>query len=168
MNRVSAAASVLAALLTVSGPGLATHQQGNLRGLTGADLCPPVAYVYLDDEEQEDLAVELDKRLARYATLYSVPFGDPKTCTVAQEFTIDAFEARGGRILYSLELTLELVKDARVTLGTRTLTASHLQLWSSSGYGSVADEDELADLAAEQVRDYYEGLALEWKAAHNK
>lgn len=164
MNRALPAA--LAALLALPSPALATHQQGNLRGLTGADLCPPAAYVYLDDEEQEDLAVELDGRLARYATLYSVPFGDPKTCTVTQEFTIDAFEGRDGRILYSLDLTLELVKDARVTLGTRTLNVTHLQLWSSSGYGSVAGEDDLADMAAEQVRDSYEDFALEWRAAH--
>lgn len=158
----------LTALLTLPGGAHADHQRGNLRGVTAADLCPPVAYVYIDDEEQEDLAVDLDAQLARYATLYSVPFGDPKTCTVDQIFVVDAFEARNGDLLYSLDLSVELSGDARVTLGTRTLTASHLQLWSVSGYGSVRDVGSLADMATESVRDYYEEFALDWKATHSR
>ncbi len=158
----------LAALMTLPGIARADHQQGNLRLLTAADLCPPISYVYVDDEEQEDLAVEVDEQLARYATLYGIGYGDPKTCTVAQVFTVDAFEGRDGRYLYALDLNVELVKDARVTLGTRTLTASHLQLWSSSGYGSVSDADALAEMATGSVRDYYEEFALAWKATHSK
>ncbi|GMA14576.1 hypothetical protein E5F05_10170 [Deinococcus metallilatus] len=158
----------LTALLTLSGPAQANHQQGNLRALTAADLCPPLAYVYVDDQEQEDLAVAADEQLARSATLYDIPFGDPKTCTVAQIYTLDAFQTRDGRFLYSLELSLELVKDAQVRLGSRTLTASHLQLWSTSGYGSVPDAEALAALAAERVRPYYEEFALAWKATHPK
>lgn len=154
--------------LTTLLPGMAgaEHQQGNLRTLTAADLCPPVSYVYVDDEEQEDLAVEVDAQLARYATLYAVPYGDPKTCTVAQILTLDAFKARDGRYLYAMDLDVELLKDTQLTLGTRQFTASHLQLWSTSGYGSVADVDALADMATESARDYYEDFALDWKAAH--
>ncbi|GBF05728.1 hypothetical protein DAERI_050237 [Deinococcus aerius] len=158
----------LTALTTLSGTAGADHQQGNLRTLTAADLCPPISYVYVDDEEQEDLAVEVDEQLARYATLYAIPYGDPKTCTVAQVFTIDAFEGRDGRYLYAVDLDIELVKDAQVTLGTRRLTASHLQLWSTSGYGSVPDADALAEMATTSARDYYEEFALDWKATHPK
>ncbi|GAA5511424.1 hypothetical protein Dcar01_00133 [Deinococcus carri] len=158
----------LAALLTLPGPALATHQQGNLRALTSADLCPPTSYIYLDDKEQEELEVRVDEQLVRYATLYGIPFGDPKTCTVAQIFSVDAFKTRDGRILYSLDLGLELLKDAQVTLGSRNLTASHLQLWSTSAYGGVANADELANMATESARTYYEELALAWKATHGK
>lgn len=154
----------LMALMTLPGTARADHQQGNLRLLTAADLCPPISYVYVDDKEQEDLAVEVDEQLARYA----IGYGDPKTCTVAQVFTVDAFKGRDGRYLYALDLKVELVKDARVTLGTRSLTASHLQLWSSSGYGSVPDADALAEMATESVRDHYEEFALVWKATHSK
>ncbi|SMB91021.1 hypothetical protein [Deinococcus hopiensis] len=168
MNRALASGFALVALLALSGLALADHQQGNLRGLTGPDLCPPVSYVYFEDEEQDDLAAEVDAQLARYAQLYSVPYGDPKTCTVAQVFTVAAFQARDGRVLYSVQLSVELVKDARVTLGSRTLSAAHLQLWSFSGYGSVAGEDALAGMATEQVRDSYEELALDWKSTHSK
>lgn len=156
----------LAALATLPSTAHAEHQRGNLRGLTAADLCPPISYVYVDDQEDEDLAVEVDERLARYATLYGVPFGDPKTCTVAQIFTVDAYEARDGKLLYTLDLSVELPGDARVSLGSRTLTARHLQLWSVAGYGSVEDVDALGDLVTESVRDYYEEFALDWKATH--
>ncbi|MBI0446108.1 MULTISPECIES: hypothetical protein [Deinococcus] len=158
----------LTALLTLPGPARAEHQQGNLRALTAADLCPPIAYVYVDDEEQEDLAVAVDEQLARYAALYAIPYGDPKTCTVAQIFTVDAFQTRDGNFLYSLELSAELVHDARVTLGNRTLTASHLQLWSVAGYGSVPDAEALDQVATDHVRNYYEEFALDWKATHGK
>lgn len=156
----------LTALAILSGPARADHQQANLRGLTGADLCPPVSYVYLDDEEQEELAVEVDKQLMRYAALYGIPFGDPKTCKVAQIFAVDAFRARDGRVLYSVDLSLELLGDARVSLGNRQLTVSHLQLWFTSGYGSLSSPAELVNMATSSVRDYYEDFALEWKAAH--
>ncbi|WP_157464961.1 hypothetical protein [Deinococcus apachensis] len=158
----------LTALMILPGTALAEHQQGNLRTLTATDLCPPISYVYVDDEEQEDLAVEVDEQLARYATLYAIPYGDPKTCTVAQVFTVDAFESRDGRYLYAVDLDVELVKDAQVTIGTHRLTASHLQLWSTSGYGSVPDADALAEMATNSVRDYYEEFALDWKATHPK
>ncbi|MBB5235056.1 hypothetical protein [Deinococcus budaensis] len=163
MNR---ALLTLAALAALPSTAHAEHQQGNLRGLTAADLCPPIAYVYVDEQEDEDLAVAVDERLARYATLYGLPFGDPKTCTVAQIFTVTASEARDGKLLYTLDLSLEVPGEARVSLGNRTLTARHLQLWSVSGYGSVAGVGALADLATESVRDYYEEFALDWKAAH--
>lgn len=165
MNR---ALLTLSALLLLSGPARADHQRGNLRGLSTADLCPPVAYVFLDDEEQEELETGLDEQLVRYATLYSVPFGDPKTCTVTQSFNVDAFEGADGRILYSLSLELGLRGDVRVMLGTRTLTLSGLQLWSSSGYGSVQRTEALLNAAAENVRAYYEDFALDWKAVHGK
>ncbi|WP_034387156.1 hypothetical protein [Deinococcus sp. YIM 77859] len=159
-------ALLLTVLTLLLGTARADHQQGNLRALTGADLCPPVSYVYLDDEEQEEIAVEVDKQLMRYAALYGIPFGDPKTCTVAQIFAVDAFQSRDGRVLYAVDLELELLGDARVTLGNRQFTASHLQLWSASGYGAVASPKDLVNMAMSSVRDYYEDFALEWKAAH--
>lgn len=165
MNR---ALPLLAALLLLPAPALAEHQRGNLRGLTAADLCPPVSYVYLDDEEQEELEAGVDEQLVRYATLYSVPFGDPKTCTVTQSFVVDAFKAEDGRVLYSLSLEVGLRADARVSLGSRTLTVSGLQLWAASGYGSVRNAAALADAATGNVREYYEDFALDWKAVHGK
>ncbi|WP_216323331.1 hypothetical protein [Deinococcus aestuarii] len=165
MRRAFLGLTVLALLL---GTARADHQQDNLRPLTSSDLCPPVAYVAVDDEEQQDLAVALDEQLDRYATLYGVPYGDPKTCTVDQIFTLDAFKARDGRMLYALDLSLQTAKPARLTLGTHTFDAKALELWSSSGYGSVAGQDDLADMAVGSVREYYEELALAWKATHKK
>ncbi|EYB67354.1 hypothetical protein DEIPH_ctg044orf0083 [Deinococcus phoenicis] len=159
---------LLPALLTLTGTAHADHQQGNLRPLTAADLCPPTSYVYLDDQEQEDLELKVDEQLIRYATLYAVPFGDPKTCTVAQLYNVDAFRAEDGRVLYSLSFSLELLKDARITLGTRTLTASHLQLWSTAAYGSLPGVSALASAAAENARTSYEDFALAWKATHGR
>ena len=114
------------------------------------------------------LAVALDEQLDKYATLYGVPYGDPKTCTVDQIFTLDAFKGRDGRMLYALDLTVQTAKPARLTLGTHTFDAKFLELWSTSGYGSVAGKGDLADMAVESVREYYEELALAWKATHKK
>ena len=156
------------ALAFLLGTARADHQQDNLRPLTAADLCPPVAYAYVDDEEQEDLAVALDEQLDRYATLYGVPYGDPKTCTVAQIFTLDAFKGRDGRMLYALDLSVQAVKPARLTVGAHTFEARALELWSTSGYGSVSSAEGLEEMAVESVREYYEELALAWKATHRK
>ncbi|WP_102127124.1 hypothetical protein [Deinococcus planocerae] len=131
-------------------------------------LCPPVAYVTDDDEEQRDLAVALGGQLDRYATPSGVPYGDPKTCTVDQIFTLDAFKARDGRMLYAVDLRVRAAKPARLTLGTHTFDAKALELWSSSGYGSVAGPGDLADVAVESVREYDEELALAWKATHKR
>ena len=157
---------VLAALALLTPPAGADHQQGNLRSLVASDLCPPVAYVYVDDEESEDLGVALDEQLMRYATLYGVPSGDPKTCTTEQIFAVDAFETEDGDYLYALDLSVQLRPDARVTLGGRQLTVKALELWSSSGYGRATDAPGLVRTLTNNVRAYYEELALAWKATH--
>ncbi|WP_104991071.1 hypothetical protein [Deinococcus sp. NW-56] len=163
MKKPLLALTALALLTPLAG---ADHQQGNLRALTAADLCPPVAYVYVDDEEVEDLAVLLDEQLMRYATLYGVPSGDPKTCTVQQVFSVDAFETEDGDYLYTIDLSLQLRPDVRVTLGSRQLTVKALELWSSSGYGRATDAPGLVRTLTNNVRAYYEDLALAWKATH--
>lgn len=160
------ALTVLTALALLTPPAGADHQQANLRPLVAADLCPPIAYVYVDDEEAEDLGALLDEQLMRYATLYGVPSGDPKTCTVEQIFAVDAFEAEDGQHLYSLDLSLQLRSDARVTLGSRQFTVKALELWSTSGYGAAADSGGLVRTLTNNVRAYYEDFALEWKATH--
>ncbi|MCP2013813.1 hypothetical protein L1280_000941 [Deinococcus sp. HSC-46F16] len=157
---------VLAALALLTPPAGADHQQGNLRSLVAADLCPPVASVYVDDEESDDLGAALDEQLMRYATLYGVPSGDPKTCTVQQIFSVDAFETEDGEFLYALDLSLQLRPDVRVTLGSRQLTVKALELWSTSGYGRAADAAGLVRTLTNNVRAYYEDFALEWKATH--
>ncbi|MDL2345010.1 hypothetical protein QOL99_12735 [Deinococcus sp. MIMF12] len=157
---------VLTALVLLTPPAGADHQQANLRSLVAADLCPPVAYVYVDDEEEEDLGVLLDEQLMRYATLYGVPYGDPRTCTVEQIFAVDAFEAEGGDYLYALDLNLQLRADARVTLGSRQLTVKALELCATSGYGRAADAAGLTRTLINNVRAYSEEFALEWKATH--
>ncbi|MPY66148.1 hypothetical protein F8S09_05475 [Deinococcus sp. SDU3-2] len=156
----------LTALAFLTPPAGADHQQDNLRPLLAADLCPPVAYVYVDDEESEDLGVALDEQLMRYATLYGVPSGDPKTCTVQQIFSVDAFETEDGDFLYALDLSVQLRPDARVTLGSRQFTVKALELWSTSGYGRAADAEGLVRTLTNNVRAYYEELALSWKATH--
>lgn len=163
MKKPLLALTALALLTPLAG---ADHQQANLRALTAADLCPPVAYVYVDDEEVEDLAVLLDEQLMRYATLYGVPSGDPKTCTTEQIFAVDAFETEDGDYLYALDLSVQLRPDARVTLGGRQLTVKALELWSTSGYGAAADPEGLVRTLTNSVRAYYEELALAWKATH--
>lgn len=163
MNR---ALLVLTTLALLAPPAGADHQQANLRPLVAADLCPPFSSVYVDDEEIEDLAALLDEQLLRYATLYGVPYGDPKTCTVQQIFSADAFETEDGDYLYSIELRLQLRPDVRVTLGTRQFMVRALELWSTSGYGRAADAPGLVRSLTNSVRDYYEDLALEWKATH--
>lgn len=157
---------VLAALALLTPPAGADHQQGNLRPLVAADLCPPVAYVYVDDEEEEALGIALDEQLMRYATLYGVPSGDPKTCTVQQIFSVDAFETEDGDFLYTLDLSLQLRSDARVMLGSRQLTVKALELWSTSGYGRAVNAQGLSRTLTNSVRAYYEELALAWKATH--
>lgn len=159
------------------------ESKDNLRGLTAADLCPPTAFVYLDDEEQTDMAADVDAALEKYATLYSLPYGDPKTCTVNQTFVVDSFKSRSGKYVYSAAFTLETRREAAVILPMpqtkmppatppskteRRLTLEYVTLWSDRGYGLLNSADEIGDMAVQEVRDYYENFALAWKATHKR
>lgn len=168
---------LIASVLALAGRVNATHQQDNLRGLTAADLCPPTSYVYIDEEEDDEIAAQLDESLDKYSMLYSIPYGDPKTCTVYQTFVVDTFKS-SGRYVYTVEFALELKKDARISLpepsstdekaSDRTLTVKEVQLWSDRGFGTIADAKSIPNMSLEQVRDYYEAFALAWKATHKK
>lgn len=168
-----------ACVLALTGNAFAAGQQDNLRGLTAADLCPPTAFVYVDDDEQEDIAMKLDEALDKYSTLYSIPYGDPKTCTVNQTFVVDSFKSESNsRYVYAVEFSLELKNDTKINLplpmgkGTnnteRTLSVKYVQFWNDRGYGTVANVKSVPDMSVEQVRDYYEAFALAWKATHKK
>lgn len=173
-------ARFLAPLLLVLGAAAAQDAQGNLRGLVNADLCPPQAYVYVDEKEDGDFAA-LDAQLDKYAALYGLSYGDPRTCTVYQTFTVDTFKAAGGRYVFTAAFELELRGEARVTLSppasapiparpqaapaARTLTAERLRLWGDQGYGLISRAN-IEDTAATQAREYYEAFALAWKATH--
>ena len=177
-------ARLLAPLLLTLGVAAAQQAQGNLRGLESADLCPPQAYVYVDEKEDEDFAADLDAQLDKYAALYGVSYGDPRTCTVYQTFTVDTFKAAGGRYVFTAAFEIELRGEAGVVLGTlaptssviparppaekpapRTLTAERLRLWGDQGYGLISRAN-VEDTAATQAREYYEAFALAWKATH--
>ena len=184
MTRSRPARFLAPLLLTLgaAGPAAAQDAPDNLRGLVNADLCPPQAYVYVDEKEDEDFAAELDAQLDKYAALYGVSYGDPRTCTVYQTFTVDTFKAAGGRYVFTAAFELELRGEARVNLsataasGTvparpqaapapRTLTVERLRLWGDQGYGLISRAN-VEDTAATQVREYYEAFALAWKATH--
>lgn len=56
-------------------------------------LCPPQAYVSVDDREDSDLAAQLAADLEKYAVLYGLSYGDPRTCTAEQNFFVNVFGA---------------------------------------------------------------------------
>ncbi len=173
-------------LLCWCSAALADEQQDNLRGLTGPDLCPPSAYVYVDDNEDSALSSKLDEALDRYATLYSIPYGDPKTCTVTQSLVVDTFKS-SGKYVYSIKFLLELRRSVTVALPypsvgsataipsipgpaahARTLDVKYLQVWHDQGFGLISDSKNIPDVSLEQLRNYYEAFALAWKATHRK
>lgn len=187
MTRLRPARFLAPLLLTLGVTGLAAAQDApgdNLRGLVSADLCPPQAYVYIDEEEDDDLAADLDAQLDKYAALYGLSYGDPRTCTVYQTFTVDTFKVSGGRYVFSAAFELEVRGEATVVLSTppvaaaaiparpqaekpaaRTLTVERVRLWNDQGYGLLS-RSGVEDAAARQAREYYEAFALAWKSTH--
>ncbi|MFC4453057.1 hypothetical protein [Deinococcus sonorensis] len=164
LKRPAALLTLLA--LATAGHALAQDQAGNLRGLKAEQLCPPSAQVTVDDDDNSEVAAELEQRMERYATLYGLSYGDPKTCLVDQTLTLDTFQTDDKVYAYVVELSLELRGAAPVTVGGSALTVQRLKLWSNVYYGSNDDLDALLDHAVDRARDYYEELALDWKASH--
>lgn len=144
----------------------ATNQAPNLRQFKPSDLCPPAAYVTLDDKEDSDLAAALEEQLDKYATLYGIRYGDPKTCTLDHFLTVDAFEGNDGRYSYVIEMGIELPGEVSATVGGRSVKLKTPKIWSSIYYGSYTDLDALKEGVTDKTRNYYDEFALDWKATH--
>ena len=144
----------------------ASTQSSNLHDLSGSDLCPPTAYVTIDDEDDGELAADIEGQLDKYATLYGLKYGDSKTCSATTYLSVDAFKTKAGAYSYLIEFGVELRGDVRASLGERTVTVSAPRIWTNSYYGSYSSLDNLKDGVTDRVRDYYDEFALDWRAAH--
>ncbi len=153
-------------LLSCAAAQSASTQASNLRDLSLADLCPPTAYVTIDDEDDGELAADIEGQLDKYATLYGLRYGDAKGCTAASYLSVDAFKLKGGTYSYLIEFGVELRGDVRLTLGSRNVTVAAPRVWTNSYYGSYATLENLRDGVTDRVRDYYDEFALDWRAAH--
>lgn len=159
-----------AALLTLLGllatAQAASNQAANLRDLKDADLCPPAAYVTLDDKSDDALAADLEGQLDKYATLYGLQYGDPKTCLASPFLSVDAFKTSRGNYSYIIEFGVELEGDAQLSVGGRSFAVNTPKIWSNLYYGVYSSLSDLKGGVADKVRDYFDEFALDWRASH--